>query len=67
MTLIIKGVRRLFPSIKRNSLSITKIIFQNITEDEPLLITDPNIDTALKVASAGFKRMDELTYKVVEA
>lgn len=45
MALIIKGGRRLFQSKKRNRLPITKNILEKITEDEPLSITDLNIDT----------------------
>lgn len=67
MALIIKEGRKLFPSTKWNCLPITKNILQNITKDEPLSITDLNLDTALKVAWAGFMRMDELTYTVVWA
>lgn len=67
MALIIKGGRRLFPSKKRNSLPITKNILEKITQDEPLTVTDVNIDTAFKVAWAGFMRMEELTYTAAEA
>lgn len=44
MTFIIKRKRKLFLSIKRNGLLITKDIFQNIMEDESLLVMDFNID-----------------------
>ncbi len=67
MALIIKGGRKLFPSIKQNHLPITKNILQNITKDKPLSVTDLNINTAFKVAWAGFMRMGELTYTAVEA
>lgn len=67
MTLIIKVGRRLFPSKKRNRLPITKNILEKITEEEPLLVTDLNVDTAFKVAWAGFMRMGELTYAAAEA
>ncbi len=67
IALIIKEGRKLFPSTKRNHLPITKNILQNITDDEPLSVTDLNIDTASKVAWAGFMRMGKLTYMAVEA
>ena len=67
MALIIKGGRRLFPSKKRNRLQITKYIFEKITEDESLAITDFNVDTAFKVAWAGFMRIGELIYTTAEA
>ncbi len=67
MTLIIKGGRRLFPSKKQNRLPITKEILEKITEKELLSITDLNVDTAFKVAWAGFIRMGELTYTAAEA
>ncbi len=62
MALIINGRRRLFLNKKRNRLPITKDIFKKITEDEPLSVTDLNVNTALKVAWAGLIRMGELTY-----
>ena len=67
MTLIIKGGRRLFLSKKRNRLPITKDILEKITEDEPLSVTDLNVDKAFKVAWAGLMRMGELTYTAAEA
>ena len=66
IALIIKGKRRLFFNKKRNHLPITKDIFKKITEDEPLSVTDLNVNTALKVAWAGFMRMGELIYTAVE-
>lgn len=62
MALIIKGVKRLFPSKKRNRLPITKDILEKITEDEPLTMEDLNVDTAFKVAWAGFMQRGKLTY-----
>ena len=50
MALIIKRRRRLFPSKKRNRLLITKEILEKIPEEKPLSITEPNVDTAFKVA-----------------
>ncbi len=67
MALIIKGGKRLFPSKKRNRLPITKEILEKITEEELLSMTDLNVDTASKVAWAGFMRMGELTYTAAEA
>ncbi len=66
MALIIKEEKKLFPSIKRNRLPITKNILQNIREDKLLSVTDLNIDTALQMVWAGFMRMIELTYIVAE-
>lgn len=62
MALIIKGVKRLFPSNGRNMLPITKDILEKITEDEPLTMEDLNVDTAFKVAWAGFMQRGKLTY-----
>ncbi len=67
MALIIKSGRRLFPSKKWNRLPITNIIFEKITEDKPLSVTDLNVNTAFKVAWAGLMRMEEFTYKAAEA
>ncbi len=50
MALIIKNGRRLSPSKKRKRLPITKEIFEKITEEELLSITDLNVNTAFKVA-----------------
>ena len=67
MALIIKSGRRLFPSKKRNCLSITKEILEKITDEEVLSITDLNVDTFFKVVLVGFMRMGELTYIVADA
>lgn len=67
MALIIKGGKRLFPSKKKNRLPITKDILEKITKEEPLTVTDLNIDTAFKVAWAGFMRLGEITYTAAEA
>ena len=67
MALIIKGGRRLSPSKKWNRLQITKYILEKITEDEPLSVTDLNVDIVFKVAWVGFIRMGELTYTAAEA
>ena len=67
MALIIKGGRRIFLSKKRNRLPITKDILEKITEDEPLSVTDLNVNRAFKVAWASFMRMGELTSTAAEA
>ncbi len=67
MILIIKSGRRLFPSKKQNRLPFTKEILEKIKEEELLSITDLNVDTAFRVAWAGFMRMGELTYTATEA
>ena len=67
IVLIFKGGRRLFYCKKQNRLPITKEILEKITEEEPLLITEPNLDTAFKVAWAGFMRIEELIYIAAEA
>ncbi len=67
MALIIKDGRSLFSSKKQNRLPITKEILEKITQEELLSITDLNVDTAFKVAWAGFMRMGELTYTAAEA
>ncbi len=67
MALIIEDGRRLFPSNKRNRLLITKEIIEKIMEKELLSIQDLNVDTALKVAWAGFMTIGELTYTAAEA
>ncbi len=36
-------------------------------EDKPLSNTDLNLDTAFKIAWAGFIRIEELTYTAIEA
>lgn len=67
MAFIIKGRKRLFPSKKRNRLPITQDILEKITKDKPHTVTQVNIETAFKVAWAGFMRMGELTYTAVDA
>lgn len=67
MALTIQVGRRLFPSKKRNRLPITKDILEKITGDEPHTVTDVNIDTAFKVAWAGFMRLGELIYTAADA
>ncbi len=49
MALIIKGEKRIFPSKKRNCLPVTKNILEEITKEEPLTVTDLNVDTAFNV------------------
>ncbi len=67
MALIIKGGKRLFPSKKINRLPVTKNILEEITTEEHPTVTDLNVDTAFKVARAGFMRLGEITYTVAEA
>lgn len=67
MALIIKGGKRLFPSKKKNRQPITKDILEKITLEAPLTVTDLNIDTAFRVAWAGFMRLGEITYTATEA
>ncbi len=67
MALIIKSGRRLFASKKRNRLPITKEILEKITEKELLSIMELNVNTAFKIAWAGFIRIGELTYTAAEA
>lgn len=58
MTFIIKRRRKLFSSIKRNCLPITKDIFQKITKNKPLSVTDLNINTCFQ-SSMGRLYEDE--------
>ncbi len=67
MALIIKTGRRPFPSKKQNLFLITKEILVKITEEELLSITDLNVDSAFKLAWAGFIEIGELTYIAAEA
>ena len=64
---ILSGARSLFPHIKKDRLPITKEILEKITSVIPISIEDLNIDTAFKVAWAGFLRMGEFTYTSAEA
>lgn len=64
---ILNGGRYLFPHLKKERLPITKDILEKITSIFPVSIQDLNIDTAFKVAWAGFLRMDEFTYTHTEA
>ncbi len=67
MTLIIKGGKRLFASKGRNGLPVTKNILEEITKEEPLTVTDLNVDAMFKVAWVGFMRLREITYMTAEA
>lgn len=63
---IIKGGRRLFPSVKSKRLPITKDILEKITAQPIMSVDDCNIDTAFKIAWAGFLRLGEITYTSAE-
>ena len=63
----LNGARSLFPQIKKERLPITKDILEKITSVVPISIEDLNIDTAFKVAWAGFLRMGEFTYTDAES
>lgn len=65
MALIIKSRKLLFHS-KKQSLLITKNILKNITDKEPISITDLNVYTLFKLAWAGFIKMEELRYTAVK-
>lgn len=60
--LLLQGGKSLFPSTKAISLPITKDILSAITTIPPMTINDLNLDTAFKVAWAGFMRLGEITY-----
>lgn len=66
MAFIIKIERKLFFSIKKNRLLITKNISTKISDNKPLLVTDLNINIAFKVAKAGFIKMNKFTYIITE-
>lgn len=46
---------------------IIKNIFQKITSNKPINFMDLNIDTAFKMACAGFIKLKKITYMVAEA
>ena len=56
----------MFPQVKKLRLPITKDILQRITLGKPKFLQDFNINTAFKVAWAGFLRMGEFTYTKTE-
>ncbi len=56
----------MFPQVKKLRLPITKDILQQITLGKPKSLQDLNINTAFKVAWAGFLRMGEFTYTKIE-
>lgn len=64
---ILSGAQSLFPHFKKDRLPITKEIFNKITLVIPISIQDLNIDTALKIAWAGFLQMGEFTYTSAKA
>lgn len=64
---MLSGARYLYPHIKKERLPITKDILEKITSSVPLSIEELNIDTAFKIAWAGFLRMGEFIYTKAEA
>ncbi len=52
----------MFSQAKKTRLPTTKDILLNITRIKPTSLQDLNINTAFKVAWAGFLRMGEFTY-----
>ena len=64
---ILSGAQLLFSNTKKDRLPITKNILEKIISVIPILIGDLNIDTAFKVAWAGFLRMGEFTYTNAKA
>ena len=64
---MLKGARHIYPHSKKECLSITKDILVKITSTIPISIEEINIDTAFKVAWAGFLRLGEITYSNAEA
>lgn len=61
-----KGGRRLFPSLKAKRLPITKEILESITATPVVSVEDLNIDTAFRVAWAGFLMLGETTYTAAD-
>ena len=64
---LVKGARRYWPQTKAQRLPITKPILAAITSKDPSSIEHLNIDTAFKLAFAGFLRMGEYTYTAAQA
>ena len=64
---ILAGARFLFPHVKKERLPITKHVLEKITRIPSRSLAEINIDTAFKVAWAGFLRMGEITYTENEA
>ncbi len=67
MALFKNSRKWLFPSKKRNFLPVTKNILEKNTKEEPLTVTDLNVDIEFKVEWAGFVRLREITYTEAEA
>lgn len=63
---ILNSGRRLFPSPKAKRLPITKEILEFITVTPLVSVEDLNIDTAFKMAWAGFLRLGEITYTAAD-
>lgn len=66
MKLLLVGGRLFFPSTKSICLPIIKNILQILTTPPPTTFNDLNLNTAYKVAWAGFMRLGELTYIATE-
>lgn len=64
--LLLAGGRSFFPSTKSLRLPIRKDILQILTSTPPHNLDDLNLETAFKVAWAGFVRLGELTYTAGE-
>lgn len=64
---VLKGGQRLFPSVKRQRLPVTRGVLEKITAVVPQGKDDTNYDTAFKTAWAGFLRVGEFTYTLQEA
>lgn len=60
--LLLQGGKSFFPSITATRLPITQVILTALTSFQIGNKNDLNLDTAFKVAWAGFLRLGELTY-----
>lgn len=63
---LIRGGKSFFPSSKALRLPITKDILSKISTHSPINTNEINLDTAYKVAWAGFLRLGEITYEKSE-
>lgn len=63
MKLLLAEGRSFFSSTKTLRLPITKDILRLVTTTPPTTINELNLDTAFKVAWAGFMRLEELSYR----
>lgn len=62
LRILLQGGRSLFPSTKATRLPITREVLVALTSIQINNLNDLNLDTAFKVAWAGFMRLGELTY-----